>query len=107
MVNDTIVAISTPPGRSGISVIRSSGPKVSEIVLAVAGTLPVPRQAFYGEFTGRDREIIDAGILLFFQGPRSYTGEDVAEFHTHGGLVVSQLLFETLCGFGARPARLQ
>jgi len=105
MGTDTIVAISTPPGRSALSVVRSSGPSVREIVVAVAGVLPPSRQAHYGQFAGRDGEAIDDGILLFFQGPRSFTGEDVAEFHIHGGPVVSQLLFETMCALGARPAR--
>lgn len=105
MADDTIVAISTPPGRSGIGIVRSSGPDVRDLIVAIAGRLPPARHAQLCAFKGRDDELIDEGILLYFPGPRSFTGEDVAEFHIHGGLVVLQLLFETACACGARPAR--
>ena len=105
MADDTIVAISTPPGRSGIGIVRSSGPQVGDIVVAVTGSVPPARHAQLCVFKGGEGDVIDEGILLYFPAPRSFTGEDVAEFHTHGGQVVLQLLFETVCAYGARPAR--
>ena len=105
MADDTIVAISTPPGRSGIGIVRSSGPRVGDIVVSIIGRVPPARHAQLCAFTDGEGQIIDEGILLYFPGPRSFTGEDVAEFHTHGGQVVLQLLFETVCAGGARPAR--
>jgi tRNA modification GTPase len=105
MADDTIVAISTPPGRSGIGIVRSSGPKVGDIVVSIAGCLPPPRHARLSAFKSREGEVIDEGILLYFPAPRSFTGETMAEFHTHGGQVILQSLFETVCACGARPAR--
>lgn len=105
MAKDTIVAISTPPGRSGIGIVRSSGPQVQGIVESITGHVPPARRAQLSVFKGSDGEIIDEGILLYFPGPHSFTGDDIAEFHIHGGQVVLRLLFETVCARGARPAR--
>ena len=105
MAGDTIVAISTPPGRGGIGSVRSSGPKVRDIVVSIAGSVPPARLAQLSAFKSHTGEVIDEGILLYFPAPRSFTGEDVIEFHSHGGLVVLQMLFESICACGARPAR--
>ncbi|MCZ6773427.1 MAG: tRNA uridine-5-carboxymethylaminomethyl(34) synthesis GTPase MnmE [Proteobacteria bacterium] len=105
MADDTIVAISTPPGRSGIGIVRVSGALTRHVVEKITGGITKPRQASLRDFRNKSGEIIDRGIVIRFAAPRSFTGEDVAEFHAHGSLVVLQLLFEAICAQGARPAR--
>lgn len=85
----TIYALATGMGRSAIAVIRLSGPSTRATVEGIAGLAHQPRQARPVRF--RDpgtREIVDHGLLLWFPGPNSVTGEDYAEFHTHGGRAV-------------------
>ncbi|MCX7961354.1 MAG: tRNA uridine-5-carboxymethylaminomethyl(34) synthesis GTPase MnmE, partial [Burkholderiales bacterium] len=101
---DTIVAIATAPGRSGIGVLRLSGPAVPEIARAVLGALPEPRRATLRTARNATGEPLDEGIALYFPGPRSYTGEDVLEFHAHGGPVVLHALLRAFLDAGARLA---
>jgi tRNA modification GTPase len=104
---DTIVALSTPPGRGAIALVRCSGSRALAIVRALARELPVApadRTAILAEL--RDREgVIDEGIVTFFPGPRSYTGEDVVEISVHGSPYVTQRLLEALIQQGARMAK--
>ena len=104
MPEATICAVATPPGRGGIGVIRLSGPGTAEIAEAVAGPLPPAREATWRRFRGPDGETLDEGLMLWFPGPRSFTGEDVAEFQGHGGPVVMDRLLQRLLGLGARLA---
>ncbi|MEO1321174.1 MAG: tRNA uridine-5-carboxymethylaminomethyl(34) synthesis GTPase MnmE, partial [Pseudomonadota bacterium] len=102
---DTIVARASAAGRGGVAVVRVSGPATASLVAAVAGDLPRPREAALREFHDADGAPIDTGLVLWFPAPRSFTGEDVAEFQGHGGRVVVDLLVARLCSLGARPAR--
>ncbi len=102
--NDTIVARGTPAGRGGIAVVRVSGPGAAEVAQQLLGKTLEPRYASYTDFLGGDGEAIDSGIALFFQGPQSFTGEDVLELQGHGSPVVSEMLVERVCELGARPA---
>jgi tRNA modification GTPase len=102
--NDTIVARGTPAGRGGIAVVRVSGPGAAEVAQQLLGKTLEPRYASYTDFLGDDGEAIDSGIALFFQGPQSFTGEDVLELQGHGSPVVSEMLVERVCELGARPA---
>lgn len=102
--HDTIVAISTPVGRGGIGIVRLSGHAAREIAGLVTGLAPRPRYAHRCRFHERDRQVIDNGILLYFPGPHSYTGEDVVELHAHGSRVVLDLLVNECVGRGARLA---
>ncbi len=86
---DTIVAAATAPGRGGIGIVRLSGPQAQNIAAAVLGTLPPARRAVFAAFRDAGQQTLDAGLALFFPGPHSYTGEDVVEFHGHGGPVIS------------------
>ncbi len=98
-LGDTIFAPATAPGRAGIAVIRISGPQCRSALEALAGQvdLPMPRRATLAVFTDpKDGEIIDRGMLLWFPGPQSFTGEDVAEFHCHGGGTVTAALLKAL-----------
>jgi len=86
----TIYALSSGPGIAGISVIRVSGPETVEVVKKLTRKgLPEPRVASLRKFNKiNENELIDEGILVWFPGPNSYTGEDMAEFHVHGSLAV-------------------
>ena len=86
----TIYALSSGPGLAGISVIRVSGPNTRKIILELTKKgLPEPRLAARRKFNKiNNNELIDEGILIWFPGPSSYTGEDMAEFHVHGSKAV-------------------
>ncbi len=104
---ETIFALATPPGRGGINVVRLSGPAAAMVLTAVAAApLPLPRRATLR--TLRDpttREVLDHGLVLWFPAPASFTGEDVAEVHTHGGRAVVTALLAVLARMpGLRPA---
>ena len=102
---DTICAVATPSGRGGVSIIRTSGKKSFEVAANLVGFSPRARHAHYGPFHASTGEVIDTGITLFFPGPDSFTGEDVAEFHTHGGPFIVDLLLKELLDCGLRLAR--
>jgi tRNA modification GTPase len=101
---DTIVAIATAPGRGGIGVIRLSGTKALAIATSITGIDPVPRYAHLCSFHDGAGRVLDSGICLYFQGPRSFTGEDVIELQGHGGPVILDLLLREACARGARQA---
>ena len=101
---DTIAAIATPPGRGGVAIVRISGPLVEEIAQRMLGRVPAPRVATYARFLDLDRTAIDDGIALRFEGPHSFTGEDVLELHGHGGVIVSRMVLDRVRGLGARQA---
>jgi tRNA modification GTPase len=86
---DTIYALASGAGRAAIAVLRLSGPGVPGALSDIAGVLPTPRMAHYAALRDPSRmEVIDRGIVLFFPGPASATGEDYAELQVHGGLAV-------------------
>lgn len=101
---DTIAAIATSPGTGGIGVVRVSGPQVTSIVAAVVGRRLLPRQASFARFTDATGAPIDEGLGLYFEGPHSYTGEDVFEIQAHGGSVVLNRLLQRCLALGARLA---
>ena len=86
----TIYALSSGQGISGISVIRISGPDTRIVISKLTdGGIPKPREATLRKINKiNSNELIDEGILLWFPGPNSYTGEDMAEFHVHGSIAV-------------------
>lgn len=88
-VSDTIYALSSGAGKAGLSVFRISGPEVRGAIKALSGKKPpAPRRVSLTRFRDSDGDIIDEGLLIYFKGPSSFTGEDSAEFHTHGSLAV-------------------
>ncbi|MCD6004887.1 MULTISPECIES: tRNA uridine-5-carboxymethylaminomethyl(34) synthesis GTPase MnmE [Halomonadaceae] len=101
---DTITALATPPGRGGVGIIRVSGPACRDIAAAVLGHCPSPRYAHYGPFYAAE-SVIDEGIALLFNGPHSFTGEDVLELQGHGGPIIMDMLLERCLQLGARLAR--
>jgi len=106
---ETIVAIATPSGRGGVGVVRVSGPLSHKIGITMLGLDSdrkiEPRNAALHNFYGADGSVVDQGIALFFQGPASFTGEDILELQGHGGPVVLDMLLQTVLTLGARPAR--
>jgi tRNA modification GTPase len=94
----TIYALSSGPGISGIAVIRVSGKDTSEVIKQIIGeNLPSPRVATLKKFNKIDtNELIDEGVIIWFPGPNSYTGEDLAEFHVHGSRAVVSALHSSI-----------
>lgn len=105
---DTIAAIATPPGMGGVGIIRISG----EQALALGAKLFTPKgkaafspgRMYYGDFTDQKGKHIDTGLFVWFKSPRSFTGEDIVEFHCHGGIVVLQTMLRALLDQGIRHA---
>jgi len=102
--DDTIAALATPPGIGALAVIRVSGAAARDIARALTGRDPRPRLADLRTFRDLNGATLDRGLVLFFPGPGSFTGEDVVELHCHGGRVVSDAVLAAVFGSGARPA---
>jgi tRNA modification GTPase len=94
----TIFAISTGPGISGIAIIRISGPETKSVIsLHTNQAIPRPRVATLRKINKiNTSELIDEGIVIWFPGPNSYTGEDMAEFHIHGSKAVIEALLSSI-----------
>lgn len=103
-MTDTIFAPATAAGRAAVAVVRLSGPRSGAAVRALAGVLPPPRQATVRSLRDGEGRGIDQALVLWFAGPASYTGEDCAEFHVHGGPAVVASLLEALAALGLRLA---
>ena len=99
----SIFALSSAPGRAGVAVVRVSGPLAGAALTALAGPLPAPRQAVLRRLAF-DGVQIDRALVLWFASPASFTGEDLAEFHIHGGRAVREAVFSALLRCGLRPA---
>lgn len=103
-IDDTIVAVATPPGRGAIAVVRVSGPQA----LGIARTLAArdirlsPRRMTRARLRGL--AVADDALLAYFPGPSSYTGEDVLEIYVHGGAVAAAAVVDCAVDQGARPA---
>ena len=105
--SDTIFAPATAPGRAALALVRISGPAAADVCRRLTGrTAPAPRRAALRRMRDpRSGEAIDQGLVLWFPGPRSFTGEDVLELQVHGGRAVIGALLEALSGLaGLRPA---
>jgi tRNA modification GTPase len=102
--NDTICAIATPSGQGGVGIVRLSGPNSLAIANQIIGFSPTPRHAHYCKFKNANQETIEQGIALFFEGPNSFTGEDIFELQGHGGSYSVQLMLKQVINCGARLA---
>jgi len=102
---DTIFALSSGALPSGVAIVRLSGPHVSACLKQLIGALPESRSAAYRSIRSRKELILDRGLVLFFPGPASFTGEDCAELHLHGGRAVVSAVLQELGQFhGLRQA---
>jgi len=100
---DTIFALATPPGRGAIAIIRLSGPGVDAALAALGAGALTPRLASLRTLR-HDGEMVDQALVLRFPGPNSYTGEDSAELHLHGGRAVIEAASRALIALDVRPA---
>ncbi len=103
-LEDTIAAIATPHGRGGVAIIRISGSQALEVARIICGLEPKPRHAHFKPFKSGD-EVIDEGVVLYFPGPHSYTGEDTLELQGHAGNIVPQRVLKAVLSVpGVRQA---
>jgi tRNA modification GTPase len=102
-VGDTVFALATPPGRGAIAVVRLSGPGTREALAAIGAGSPRPRVATLRTLAHAGSHL-DQALVLWFPAPASYTGEDVAELHLHGGRAVVEGVLSALGDLGLRPA---
>ena len=107
--DDTIVAIATPIGEGGISVIRLSGPEAVKVAdKGFRGKCPLvsvaTHTAHFGRFTNSQGHVIDEVVATVFKQPQSYTGEDVVEVSCHGGIYLTSAVLNELINYGARTA---
>ena len=107
--NDTIAAIATPPGTGGVAIVRISGPEAESVLRRAfrrgdKKTEWKSHEFVYGHIV-RGEETVDEGMAVLMRAPRSYTREDVAELHCHGGETVTRMTLEAALEAGARPAQ--
>ncbi len=102
--SDTIFALASGAGRAAVAVLRISGPGCAALVARIAGRLPIPRVATLRPLRDADGGLLDRALVLWFPGPASFTGEDAAELHLHGGRAVIAAVSGALAAAGARPA---
>ena len=108
-LTNTITAIATPPGKGGIAIVRLSGSdsiNIAEKVVqgGIAGNIENPRMMILHKLVDISGEIIDEALVVFFKAPATYSGDDMFEFHCHGGEYVSGRLINVLVSHGARLA---
>ncbi len=97
MIRNTIFALSSGSTPSGVAIIRVSGPEVRFVLETMAGKVPNPRKAVFGNIKDwQGKDLLDKGIVVFFPGPNSFTGEDCCEFQVHGGLAVVNAILDNL-----------
>lgn len=98
--SDSIVALSSGKLPAGVAVVRLSGPKTRFALETIVGTLVPERETSLRRLKQADGSLIDTGLVIFFAGPASFTGEDVAEFQVHGGKAVVSALLQALTAIG-------
>ena len=105
MNNDTIFALSSAPGKSGVAVIRTSGNNLSKLFKQIINKKKFDaRHAYFTNLCDENGDLIDQCIAIYFNAPHSFTGEDIIEIHCHGAPAVIDKIFEFLRRFGARIA---
>ncbi|HTI03608.1 MAG TPA: tRNA uridine-5-carboxymethylaminomethyl(34) synthesis GTPase MnmE [Acidisoma sp.] len=104
MSERTIFAPMTAAGRGAVTAVRLSGPATAAAIIALGGSLPRPRTASLRRLRDGTGEVLDEALVLWFPAPHSYTGEDAAELHLHGGRAVLEGVTEALLALGLRFA---
>ena len=108
-MEDTIVAIASPPGQGAVSLIRISGSESLQIAEKIfkgnkLNWATIPRSQHFGSIVNNKQDKVDGVLITFFRGPNSYTGEDTVEISCHGGMLVTQAVLDVVIEAGARPA---
>lgn len=104
MLNDTIVSISSGYGISAISVIRVSGNLVNEIIKKIFKKTLKERYAHYLKLFNSEGKVIDDVIAIYYKAPKSYTGEDMLEIFSHGGIIIPKMIVKEIIKIGVRQA---
>ncbi|MDE5615691.1 MAG: tRNA uridine-5-carboxymethylaminomethyl(34) synthesis GTPase MnmE [Alphaproteobacteria bacterium] len=104
MNNDTIFALSSGRGKSGVAVIRISGDNLGDMAAKFIGRTPMPRRAYFANLADNAGDLIDQCLIIYFAAPHSFTGTDVIEIQSHGADAVIQKIFSYLMENGARMA---
>jgi len=103
---ETIYALSSAPGRAGVSVLRVSGVEAGRVLSDItARALPQPRKASLRAILDADGAVIDKPLVFWFPAPKSFTGEDCAEIHVHGSVAILEATASRLTELGLRQAR--
>ena len=102
--NDTIFALSSGRGKSGVAVIRISGNDLEKFAKKIIGRMPVPRRAYFTNLRDDNGDIIDQCVVIYFVAPHSFTGTDIIEIQCHGAPAVINKIFEFLRGHNMRVA---
>ncbi|MFM6987450.1 MAG: tRNA uridine-5-carboxymethylaminomethyl(34) synthesis GTPase MnmE, partial [Arenimonas sp.] len=102
---DTIAALATAFGSAGVGIVRVSGPQARAIGEALAGQALKPRHALHAHLRDAAGEVLDDAVVLYFQAPHSYTGEDVLELQAHGNPALLNAILRECRRLGARDAR--
>lgn len=102
-MTNTIFALATPPGRGAVAIIRVSGPDTDRVLAALGAGGLKPRYAALRSLH-QGGQVLDQALVLRFPGPNSYTGEDSAELHLHGGRAIVEAVTRALIDLGLRPA---
>lgn len=108
-MEDTIVAIASPPGQGAVSLIRISGSESLQIAEKIfkgnkLNWATIPRSQHFGSIVNNKQDKVDGVLITFFRGPNSYTGEDTVEISCHGGMLVTQAVLDVVIEAGARSA---
>ncbi len=104
MNSDTIFALSSGHGKSGVAVIRVSGENLAVAAEKMIGRAATARHAYFVNLRDDAGDLIDQCVVIYFKGPNSFTGEDVIEIHSHGAPAVIDKIFAHLSANGARMA---
>ena len=102
--DDTIAALATPAGTSALAVIRISGSDTRLLTVTLLGSVPAARRTTRRDYVDREAVLLDDALFTFFQGPASYTGEDVLEIACHGNPYIARRILDDLYRRGCRPA---
>ena len=105
MNGDTIFALSSGHGKSGVAVIRISGDNLGQMAEKFIGRTATPRRAYFANLPDANGDLIDQCLIIYFAAPQSFTGTDVIEIQCHGADAVIKKIFEYLTSLGARMAR--
>ena len=102
---DTIAAVATAPGRAALAIVRMSGPRALAIARRLVSPWPdAPRRSSLARASDETDALLDEGVLVYYEAPASFTGEDVVEFTCHGGPLTPGLIVAAFAAAGARPA---